>query len=144
MNDRRPQIIVAMRRAGHVRMFMVVLMIGFSIVLMTVPVSMPVSVCMSIGAAAEQEHAGDIDDQAEPGDGDRLVEADRNGPDKPRKRLVTDEERDHGKYDGAGETGEIAELAGAEAEAVVGGVAARVAIGQRGEEQGARMRGHMQ
>ena len=83
--------------------------LAFAIVLVSMPVV--VSVRMSISAAAEQEHAGDIDEQAEHGDGNRLVEADRNGPDKPRKRLVTDKKRDHGEDDGAGEAGQIAELA---------------------------------
>jgi len=43
--------------------------------------------------------------------------------------LVEDDRGDHGEYDGAGEGDEIADLAGAEAEALLRRVTARVGIG---------------
>ena len=95
-------------------------------------------------AAAEQERADDIDDQSQHGDRDRLVEADRYRRDEARDRFVTDQHRNHQKYDGAGEAGEVAELAGAEGEARILGVAPRIAIGQRGEQERAGMGRHVQ
>jgi len=105
---------------------------------------MTVFVSMLVIAATEEDGAHDIHDKAKRGDRNCLGEVNRHWPDKTRQRLVADEQRDHGEHDGAGKTGEIAELAGAEAEAVVVDVPARVAVGQRGEEKRAGMRRHMQ
>src|SRR6516165_9828204 len=105
---------------------------------------MTVFVSMLVIAAAEEDGAHDIHDKAERGNRDCLVKVNPYRPDEAGGRLVADEQRDHGEHDGAGEAGEIAELAGAETEAVVVDVAARVAVGQRREEKRAGMRRHMQ
>ena len=57
--------------------------------------------------------------------------------------LVTDQQRDHRQDDGAGESREIAELAGPEREARIVGVLAGVGVGERREQQRTRMRAHM-
>ncbi len=111
---------------------------------MAVGVIVGVAVIVAAAAAAEQERAHDIDDQSKRGDRDRLVEADRHRRNEARDRLVTDQERNHQKHDGAGEAGEVAELAGAEGEARVVGVAPRIAVGQRREQERAGMGRHVQ
>ena len=60
---------------------MLVIVIG-----MTESSRTPVIMSMSV-SAAEQEHACDIDHQAQCGDRDRLIEVDRYRPDKTRDRL---------------------------------------------------------
>ena len=67
MDHGRPHIVVAMRLA--VRMI-----VG---VMVRVIVGMIVGVTALVRAAAEQEHADDIDTQSKHGNRDRLVEADR-------------------------------------------------------------------
>jgi hypothetical protein len=93
---------------------------------------------------AEQEHAHDIDDQSEHRDRDRLVEVDRDRSNEAGHGFVADEERDHRENDSAGKSGQVPELAGAEAETIIVGVPACVTIGKSGEQQRARMRRHVQ
>jgi hypothetical protein len=107
-------------------------------------IPMAVAMMVMVSTAAQQQHAGDIDQQPEHGDRDRLVEADRNRRDETRDRFVPDEQRDHGEHDRAGIAGEVAELAGAEGETRVVRVPAGVAIGERGEQERAGMGGHVQ
>ena len=95
-------------------------------------------------AATEQEHARDVDNESQHRNRNGLVEVDRNRPDQAGDGFVADEDRDHGQHDGAGEAGQISQLAGAEAETIVFGVTARVAVGQRCEQKRARVRRHMQ
>ena len=73
-----------------------------------------------------------------------MGKVDRHGREQAANRLIADQQRDHRQNDRATETGEIAELAGAEGEARVVGVAAREGIGERGQEQGARVGAHVQ
>ena len=58
--------------------------------------------------------------------------------------LVADQDRDHCEDDGAGEAREVAELAGAEGEAWIVGVLARVGIGERRQQERAGMGAHVQ
>src|SRR5262249_40693637 len=111
VDDRRAQIVVAVR--GMVSMVMLVVMVGMF-------------VAMPMIAAPEQEHAGDVDDQTQNGDRNSLVETDQHRPDEAREGFIADKKRDHGEHDGAGEAGQIAKLAGAEAETRVIDVAARM------------------
>src|SRR6516162_6269420 len=101
-------------------------------------------VTMPMIAAAEQEHGDDVHDQTQNGDRNSLVETDRHRSDEARESFIADKKRDHGEHDGAGETGQIAKLAGAEAETLVIYVAARIAVGERSKEQRAYMRRHVQ
>ena len=106
---------------------------------------MTMAVAMTwMDAAAQHPCAGDIDGEAEDRDRDRLGEADRHRRDQPACRLVADQERDHRQNDGAREAGEIAELAGAEGETRVVRVAAREGVGERRQQQGPRVRAHVQ
>ena len=66
------------------------------------------------------------------------------GASRRADRLPADQQRDHRQHDGAGESGEVAQLAGAEGEARIGGVPPGVAVGQRREQQRAGMRAHVQ
>ena len=95
-------------------------------------------------AAAQQPCARDIDGEAEDGDRNRLGEMDRHGREQAAHRLVADQKRDHRQYDGAGEPGEVAELAGAEGEARVVRVAAGESVGERRQQQRAGVRAHVQ
>ena len=61
-----------------------------------------------------------------------------------RHRLVADQQCDHRKDDGAGEAGEIAELAGAEGEARIVDMTTRIGVGQCRKQQRAGMRAHVQ
>ncbi len=59
-------------------------------------------------------------------------------------RLVTNEDGDHREDNGTREARQVAELPRAEAEAGVSGVLSGVAVGQRGEQQGAGVGAHVQ
>ncbi len=111
-------------------------------ILAVMRMSVPVSVMMI--AAAQQDGAGDVHRKAEAGDRDGLGEMDGHRSKDAGDGLVADQHRDHGKDDGAGEAGEVAELARAEGEARIVGVPARIAIGQGSKQQRTRMRAHMQ
>ena len=65
----------------------------------------------------EQQGADDIDGKAEAGDADRLVEMDRLRLKYALYRFDQHEQGDAGQGDGAGESTEDADLAGAEGEA---------------------------
>ena len=130
-------------RAGQGLDPLAIVMRMLVIVIVSMAMAMAMAMMVRMPAAAQQQHAGDIDQQSQHGDRDRLVEADRNRRDEARDGLVTDEQRDHGEHDRAGESREIAELAGSEREPRVVRVPAGVAIGQRGEQERAGMGGHV-
>ena len=94
--------------------------------------------------AGQQPRARDIDREPKDGDRDRLVEADRNGVEQALDRLVADQKRDHRQHDGAGKSGEVAEFSGAECEAAIVRIFAGIGIRQRGQQQRAGMRRHVQ
>ena len=83
----------------------------------------------------QQPRAHQIDGQPDAGDRDRLVVFDRDRIEETGYRFIPDEERDQQQDERACEGGQFAELAGAEREPRVGGVAARKAIGQRGDRE---------
>ena len=94
--------------------------------------------------AGQEPGAGDIDQKAEHGDRDRLVEADRNRVKQPRYRLIADQQRHHRQHDGAGISREVAELAGAEGETAVVGISARKRVSQGRQQQRPGMGRHVQ
>ena len=61
------------------------------------------------------------------------------GAKKPADRFITDQQGDHRQDDGAGEAGEVAELAGAEGEARSSRASPREGIGERRKQQRAGM-----
>ena len=58
--------------------------------------------------------------------------------------FVTDEQRHERQHDGAGEAGQITQLAGAEAEARIVRVLAGEGVGPRGNQHGNRVGRHVQ
>jgi hypothetical protein len=111
--------------------------------------SMLVTACMTMAvvmvlASAQQPGARDVDHQPNDGNPDSLVEADGDGMKQPRDGLTPDQECNHRQNDGAAEPGKIAELAGAEGETHVLGMMPGIAIGQRRQQQCARVRRHVQ
>ena len=105
---------------------------------------MAVRVAMMVIAAAQQPGAHDIHGKPEAGNRNSLAEMNGHRRKYPADRLVADQERNHRQDDRAGEAGEITQLSGSESEAGVVGVAARIGIGQRGEQQGAGVCAHVQ
>src|ERR1700728_2037365 len=106
--------------------------------------AMRMAMIVMMTASAQEKYACDIDDQTERGDRNSLIEIDSDRKEQARDGLVGNQQRDHGQYDGAGESGEIAELAGAEGKALVIDMVARVAVGQGGQQQRAGMGRHVQ
>src|ERR1700730_8305059 len=84
-------------------------------------------------AARKQPGARDVDRKTETGDRDRLGKMNRDRSKDAADGFIADQERDHREHDGAGEAGEIAELAGAARERRIVGVLARVGVGERGQ-----------
>jgi hypothetical protein len=69
---------------------------------------------------------------------------DRHRRKKAGDRLEADQQRDHREDDGARESGEIAELACAEGETRIIGEFTRIGVGERREQEIARMSAHVQ
>ena len=116
---------------------------GF-VVVMRIVMVVTMAVPMPVIAAAQQPDAGDIDSKPEYGDRDRLGEMDLHRREQAADRLVADQQRDHRQDKRARKAGEIAEFAGAEGEARIVGVATREGVSDRGEQERAGVRAHMQ
>ena len=101
------------------------------------------AVAVRVGAAQEPG-AEDVDSKPEDGDRDRLAEADRDGREETHDRLIGDEERDRRQNEGARKPREIAEFASAEGEARVVRTAPGEAVGERRQQEGARVGAHVQ
>ena len=99
---------------------------------------MPVAVMMV--AATQEPCARDVHGQAKTGDRDRLAEVDRDRREDAAHGFIADQQCDHREDDRAGEAGEVAELARAEAEIGIVGMFSGVGIGERREQERARVR----
>ena len=108
--------------------FRLVIVIGVAMVIMIVQQN-----------CAHQVHA-----EAEQRDRDCLPECDGDGMDHAHHRFVSDQQGHHGEDDGAGEGGELADLAGSEREPVVADMAAGKAVGEGGDGQRRDVGGHVQ
>src|ERR1700733_15597259 len=97
---------------------MVVIMVVV-VMIMRVVMGMAVAVMM---AAGQKPRAGDIDQKPERGDRDRLIKGDRNRIEKTGYGFIADQKCNHRQHNGAGISGEIAELAGSECEAGIFGI----------------------
>ena len=95
-------------------------------------------------AGAQQPRARDIDGQPQAGDGNGLGEMNGHGREQARNRLITDQHRNHCEHDRAGKAGKIAQLPGPKRETAVVRMPARETVGEGGQQQGARVRAHMQ
>ena len=116
-------------------------------VIVVMAMMMPMAVSMSVmmvATPAQQPNAGHVHGQAKDRDRDCLGKADRHGRKQAADGLVADQDGDHRQHDRAGEPGQVAQLAGAEGEAGVGRVAAGEGVGQRRQQQRARVRAHVQ
>src|SRR6516225_10285662 len=137
MHEGCAEIIIAVRRVVRMEMFVI---IGVIVIVLT----FARVILKMLMTARKKQGACDVYGQPESRDRDCLIEADRHRPDKTRYRLIADQKRDHDEHDGAGEAGQVAELASAEAKAIVVDVATREAISQRREQKGTGMRRHVQ
>ena len=97
-----------------------------------------------MAAAAQEPCARDVHGQAKAGDRDRLAEVDRDRREDAAHGFIADQQCDHREDDRAGEAGEVAELARPEGEIGIVGVLAGVGVGERGEQERAGVRAHMQ
>lgn len=111
---------------------------GLGIVRMTMPVAVPMI------ATAQQPGAGDIHGEPQTGDWNGFGEMDRHRRKDAGYRFIADQDCDHRQDDRAGETCQVAELAGSEAEPLVIGVLAGIGVGQCREQQRAGMGTHVQ
>src|SRR6202521_5364595 len=93
---------------------------------------------------AQQPRTGNIHPKPDDGDRNRFAKADGNGREEPHNGFVADENGDHRQNDRARESGKVAQLSGTEYEAPVVGVLARVHIGERRNQHGARVCRHVQ
>src|ERR1700674_405692 len=127
-----PIVRLAMVMVVMVSMVGIVVIMIVVIVIMTMrrPMRVVMAMVVMMVTAAEQEDAGHVDAEPDRRDRDRFVVLDRDRRDETHDRLVADQHGDHRQHHGAGESREIAELAGAEAEALVVGMPARIAVGE--------------
>ena len=110
------------------------------ILIMVVPVVMILHLVMSMAVVVavvvlEQPSADEVHQEADHGDEDRLVEADRDRTAQADKAFPTDQQCDDSEDGSTTEGGEIAELSGAEGEAGVARVFAGEAIGERRDQK---------
>jgi hypothetical protein len=94
--------------------------------------------------AAQKPGTCDIDGETHTGDRDCLGEMNLDRGKQTGHRLVADQNRDYRENDGARETSEIAEFAGAERKVGILGMSARVRVRKRREEQRAGVGTHVQ
>ena len=128
--------VAASREDMHVRRAEIV-------IVMTMAVRVIVAMVVMVMLLAKQEGADEIDGKPEHGNGDGFAIGNRDRVDQPLHALEGDLDRDDAENDGAGEGGEIAELAGAEGEMRIARLAARKEIGERGDAERSRMGRHM-
>ena len=102
-----------------------------------------VTVVMMAVVVAQKPCADEIDDKADNSNCDGLAEIDRHRIEQSQYALPAHDQRDQRQHDRAGKAREIAELAGAEGEACIVRMSARVEIGERRDQHGADMGRHM-
>ena len=131
---------------GAVPGVMIIMLIDVLVMVMTMVavVVMAMMMMMMMTAPGQQQGADQVDPQTENGDERGLTEGDRARIEQARDGLSGDPERDDAQHQGRGEAGEIAHLAGPEAEAAVGRMALGIGIGPGRHGQGAGMGGHVE
>src|SRR5262249_3666812 len=125
-----------------VMMAMFVIMVAMIVMLMIVTMRMARAVIMIV-AVTEQPRAEEVDGEPEAGHRYRLAIDDRNRRDQPQHALIGDLDRDDSEDQRTGEGGEIAELAGAEGEADIAGMAPREHVGGAGNSECCRVGAHV-
>src|SRR5262249_29697250 len=121
----------------------VVLLLVLMVVMRAVKKTMPGMAVAVIMAFTQQPGARKVDAQAERGDRHRLAEVDADRMQEPQHRFVANAERNHGEDDGAAESRQFAELAGAERKARIADVAAGEQICEPGDRQRQNVGPHM-
>ncbi len=91
----------------------------------------------------QQQRARQIDGQPQPRHPQRLAIGNRAGRQQPVDRFDRNADREHAEQQGAGKARQIADFAGPEHEARIGGMAARIAIGERRQPERADMGSHV-
>ncbi len=91
----------------------------------------------------QQPGGSQVDQQADDGDDDCLVEADLRRRPEARQRLADHRQRDHHQQQRTGETGQHLDFPGAECEALVPRVAPGQQIGECGQAYRDHVRGHV-
>src|SRR5215470_9535013 len=136
---RVPVVTVVVMMVVIVVMVMMALMIVVVLMIVTMSMSMVMVVIIT-----QQKGAHQVDDKTQECNRNGLGEGNLDRVDKPLDRLIGNEERHHGKHDGARKGREVAELAGAEGEPMVVRIAAGIGIGERRDQQRAGVGGHVQ
>ena len=94
--------------------------------------------------SAEYEETGPIHHQTQNGDDDGLVEKDIDGVEQPADAFPGHDRGEQGQQDGARETAQCVDLAGAETVSLVVGMFAGVDVGNGRNPKGHRVRRHVQ
>lgn len=98
---------------------------------------------MMVPASGQEPGAGHIDGKTDDGDGQRLVEANRNRREQAHHALIGDQNRDQSQKRGACKGGKFADLAGTKRETCIVGMPARKAIGEGGNRERRGVGRHM-
>lgn len=112
----------------HMQIGAVQIVVTMMVIMMPRTVAMIVMVVMIV---PQQPGADQIDAETESGDGDRLIEADRQGAQEAHHGLIADQQGDESQKDGARISRQFADLTGPEGKAWIRGVTACEAIGDR-------------
>ncbi|MNT18019.1 hypothetical protein D3C72_1532010 [compost metagenome] len=107
------------------------------------PMPAGVSVMVMVGVVFQQPCADEVHGQPDDGDADGLVESDGDRVGQPDRAFPANQQRHHRQHDGAGKRRQVTQFAGAESEARIPRMAPGVSVGQRRNQHGACMRGHM-
>ncbi len=113
------------------------------VVVMMLAVGVPMAMMVVVVAVAQQPGADEVDAEAQHRHRDRLAIGNRDRVNQPHRAFIGDLDRDQAEDDRAGKGGEVAELAGAEAEMGIARMLAREQIGDGGDPQRGRMGGHV-
>src|SRR5215469_2022132 len=97
------------------------------------------SMIMLVSAATEQPCAGDIDNKTEARNRNGLGKMYWYRLEESDYRFVADEDCNHRQDDGAGKSGKVTQLTGAKRETRIIGMFPGIGVGQRGQQQRARM-----
>ncbi|MCY1237621.1 hypothetical protein D9M72_503260 [compost metagenome] len=104
----------------------------------------PVVIMMVMGVVVlQQPGAHEVDDEAGDGDENRLAKIDRHRSVEAAQAFPADQQSDERQHDGAGKTGQVAKLSGAEGETAIVRMLARIEIGKRGDQHRGRMGRHV-
>ncbi len=115
------------------------------VVVPVIVVVVPMMVVVPMAAVPpEDEGARSVDEQPGCGHEQGLIEDDLHRVQEPVAALPRHQQGEQGQQQRPGEPSQGVDLAGAEGEPLVAGVAPRVDVGQRGDPEGGGVRSHVQ